>query len=288
MRGDSPSTTAAAVALARAVATLPAAHPAPAPDPIAARLLHPRLGRILDRLTPLAARTPLVSWALRLSSFGLVDHLALRTAAIDAALRDVRLSGVSQVVILGAGLDGRAWRIAELEGCTVFEVDHPATQRFKRSRVEDLAPCASEVRFVAVDFTREDLGVRLAEEGHDTGAPTFWIWEGVVPYLPEEATRATLHVLADRSAEGSTLAVTYGLLDDRFWLERLTGTVHLAFRILGEPLHGLTTRDAFHALLAEAGWNIAEDTGPHDWRERHGYGMRWLLTIVERLTLAVR
>ncbi len=286
MREDSPSTTAAAVALARGIATLPAAHPAPAPDPIARRLLHPRLGRILDGLTPLAARTSAVSWALRLSSFGLVDHLALRTAAIDTALRDACMNESPQIVILGAGLDSRAWRIAELEGCTVFEVDHPATQRAKRTRIDGLAPRAAEVRFVPVDFTREDLGVRLAEDGHDAEAPTFWIWEGVVPYLPEDTSRQTLRVLADRSAKGSGLAVTYGLLDDRIWLERLPNTVHLAFRILGEPLHGLTTRDAFHALLLVTGWTVAEDTGPHDWRERYGYGVERLLTVAERLTVA--
>lgn len=275
------------VAFARGVATLPSAHPAPAPDPFASRVVHPHLGRVLDGLESLAERTSAVSWALRVGSFGLVDHMALRTAAIDTALRDALRRGVRQVVILGAGLDARAFRIEELEGSIVFEVDHPATQRIKRARTAALLPRAAEVRMVSVDFTREDLAARLGDEGHDASQPTFWIWEGVVPYLPEDVSRATLRVLAERSAAGSGLAVTYGLLDDRFWLHRLAGSVHIAFRILGEPLHGLTTPSAFHALLEQTGWTVDEDTGPLDWRARYGYGVELLLTIVERLTVAV-
>ncbi|MBX3274739.1 MAG: SAM-dependent methyltransferase [Sandaracinaceae bacterium] len=286
MRDDVPSLTARAVALARGVASLPGGRRAPAPDPLAARLLDPLLGRALDGLAPIAAFTPAVSWALRLASLGLVDHLALRTAAIDAALRAACARDVPQVVLLGAGLDARAFRVPELAGRRVLEVDHPATQRFKRRRVEGLTPFASELRFVSVDFTREDLGVRLAEEGHDTTRATFWIWEGVVPYLPEEVTRATLATLAARSAAGSGLAVTYGTRDDALWLARLGAPVHLAFRALGEPLHGLTTVERMQGLLAATGWHVEHDSGPADWRRRFGYGR--LLTIEERLAVATK
>src|SRR4029078_7880814 len=62
------------------------------------------------------------------------DMIALRTAAIDDAVRDAIASGAKQLVIVGAGYDGRAWRMPELTGVKVFEVDHPATQREKRAR----------------------------------------------------------------------------------------------------------------------------------------------------------
>ncbi|MCB9598229.1 MAG: SAM-dependent methyltransferase [Sandaracinaceae bacterium] len=284
MREDSPSATAVAVALARGIATLPARHPAPAPDPVASRMLHPGLGGLLDGLAPLARRTRAVSWSLRAASLGLVDHVALRTAAIDAALRDACARDVPQIVLLGAGLDARAWRVPELAGRTVFEVDHPATQRLKRRRVAGLTPCAADLRFVSVDFTREDLAARLGEEGHDASRPTFWIWEGVTMYLPVEASRATLTALAGRSAPGSALAVTYATTDDGLWFARLSGPVRLAFRVLGEPLRGMTSPADFAALLESTGWTLRDDTGPPDWRRRFGYGA--VLTIVERLAVA--
>jgi methyltransferase (TIGR00027 family) len=188
--------------------------------------------------------------------------------------------------LLGAGLDARAWRLPALRDATVFEVDHPATQRVKRSRVDALRARAKEVRFVSVDFERQPLAARLAEEGHDATRPSFWIWEGVVPYLDPRASRATLEAVLSRSAPGSAIAVTYAVAEDRLWLTRLRDAVHIGFRILGEPLRGLTTTDAFHQTLRETGWSVGDDTGPLDWRARYGYGVKALLSIEERLAVA--
>src|SRR4051812_10058301 len=90
--------------------------------------------------------------------------MAVRTVIVDEAVRE---TSSPQVVILGAGLDGRAWRMPELRDAVVFEVDHPDTQRAKRVRAERLTKQASEVKFVPVVFTRDDLGERLAAAGHD-------------------------------------------------------------------------------------------------------------------------
>ncbi|MCC6877329.1 MAG: class I SAM-dependent methyltransferase [Sandaracinaceae bacterium] len=235
-------------------------------------------------MAPWAARTPWVGRALRAGSLGLVDHLALRTAAIDDAVRDAVEQGAEQLVILGAGLDARAWRMPELAGVRVFEVDHPATQRFKRRRVPVHLSRAREVRFVEVDFERQSLAERLQEELHDPARPTAWIWEGVTMYLEQAATRATLEATRARSAPGSTLAATYGLRD-RLWLTRLRRPVDLAFRVLGEPLRGLTEPTEFRSLLEQSGWRLAHDTGPHDWSARYGFGVPALLLIEERLAV---
>ena len=274
------------MALARGIASLPARRSAPALDPIAEAMLHPALGALLRGLSPAARRTSAISWSLRLASLGLVDHVALRTAAIDEVLGEACVGGAPQVILLGAGLDARAWRLPALRDATVFEVDHPATQRFKRSRVDALAARAKEVRFVSVDFEHQPLGARLAEEGHDATRPSFWIWEGVVPYLEAEASRATLHAVRARSAPGSALAVTYGVAEDGLWLTRFRHAIHIGFRVLGEPLRGLTTTAAFHRMLRETGWSVGEDTGPLDWCARYGYGVKALLSIEERLVLA--
>src|SRR5262245_57489514 len=97
--------------------------------------------------------------------------MALRTSTIDAAVRAAVASGTRQVVILGAGFDGRAWRMQELAGIRVFEVDHPATQAAKRSHLGTLPPTMANVEFVSVDFERESLDTALARAGHDPTRP---------------------------------------------------------------------------------------------------------------------
>ncbi|HEY8072600.1 MAG TPA: SAM-dependent methyltransferase [Labilithrix sp.] len=118
---------------------------------------------------------------------------AVRTAYLDGhVLHWTREQALPQVVILGAGLDTRAARLAH-EGVRFFEVDHPATQADKLARLGrvDGYPIASAT-YVACDFERDDFLERLGAEGFRTDAPAVIVWEGVTPYLKEEAVRATL------------------------------------------------------------------------------------------------
>src|SRR5678815_2574416 len=132
--------------------------------------------------------------------------MVARTVAIDADLRD---AATPQVVILGAGHDGRAWRMRELVTSLVFEVDHPDTQQQKLQRVASLIRQAREVRFVPVDFTRDDLARALETAGHDPRLPSAWIWEGVVMYLNRDEIEKTLRIIEARSAPGSRLIIAY-------------------------------------------------------------------------------
>ena len=129
-----------------------------------------------------------------------------RTVAIDDA---VRARANPQLVILGAGLDGRAFRMEELASVEVFEVDHPASQRDKRDRITELPSYAKSLHFVPVDFARDALDSALASASHQAKEPTTWIWEGVVPYLTRAEVEATLRVVGDRSEPGSRLIVNY-------------------------------------------------------------------------------
>jgi methyltransferase (TIGR00027 family) len=248
------------VALGRAAAHRRGAVPGFS-DPVAVRLLPDRFVALLDR----AGRAPPAS--LRERQFRwLVSRLErwapLRTLAIDDALRS-SLGGDGQVVILGAGLDARAWRMAELAGRVVYEVDHPATQRYKRERVGPLRPTAGEVRFVPVDFERESFAARLAEAGHDAARPTVWIWEGVVTYLRPEVVEATVRLVAERSAPGSRLAATYATPS----LRRVIVGWFLARR--GEPFRSAFTPRRFAELLGRAGFSVLSDDGVADWARRY-------------------
>ena len=176
--------------------------------------------------------------------------MVARTVAIDQA---IRAAGSPQVVILGAGLDGRAWRMSELALVTVFEVDHPDSQKTKRERARSLPPAARDVRFVPVDFTRDRLDDALAAAGHEPARPTTWVWEGVVMYLTRADIEATLRVLEARSAPGSRLIVVY---HSPSALRHLFG---FFLRWVGEPFRSWFTAGEMLTLLAGFGFAVVQD-----------------------------
>lgn len=176
--------------------------------------------------------------------------IVARTVAIDA---DLRNAAPPQVVILGAGLDGRAWRMRELGTSLVFEVDHPDSQKQKIQRAASLTREAREVRFVPVDFRRDDLAHALKAAGHDSRVPTAWLWEGVVMYLNRDEIEATLRVVEDRSAPGSRLIVAYH--QPALMLLLLAVIV----RRLGEPIRTVLTPHQMRELLARYGFSACWD-----------------------------
>jgi methyltransferase (TIGR00027 family) len=251
--GARPSLTAMVVASARFVAGM---------DDVAPRLVPRSLGRPLEA-------------ALRRASLGLVPHIGARTATIDAV---VRRQHVPQLVVLGAGLDARAHRLPALAPVDVFEVDHPSTQAFKRRRTGGLPIEARALRYVAVDFERDDLGERLSAAGHSASQPTTWIWEGVTMYLTIEAVRTTLAAVAARSAVGTTLVLTYAtpeLSVGSAVLRSVGSLVRPAFGLLGEPLRFLPSSAAMAALLGEYAFEVLHDLPPTS-------------TIAERVLIAIR
>jgi methyltransferase (TIGR00027 family) len=193
------------------------------------------------------------------------DMIGLRTLAIDTAVHGAIAGGAKQLVILGAGYDGRAWRMPELAGVKVFEVDHPATQNDKRAHLAELPPPKGVVSFVSIDFERESLDKGLDRAGHNRGSPTCWIWEGVVMYLTREAMRVTLAAVAKRSAPGSTLIVNYHTFNRRL-------IARLILRLIGEPQISAWTPEEMATDLRSAGFAVREDSGMIDWNTRFAAG----------------
>jgi len=206
------------------------------------------------------------------------ELMAPRTVAIDDA---VRAHPGTQLVILGAGLDTRSWRLPELAETVVWELDHPASQRDKRDRLGSPTPTAREVRFVPVDFASDDLDACLASAGHDARTPTTWVWEGVVPYLTRADIRATLGMVGRRSAPGSTLIVNYQSPSVRATLGRRLATTLARLGgvrpvTAGEPWLTLLTPDQLWRLALEAGFGVVadEDLGTIADRLRSGTARR--------------
>jgi methyltransferase (TIGR00027 family) len=269
------SLTAAAVALARG--DRPPWRLIPEPLGSGARLFE-RAGALKIALSPL----------VRVGSLGLVDHIELRTAAIDAAVTAAVQGGIEQIVLLGAGLDARAWRMPALAGATVIELDHPTTQAAKRAWLESSAPMARAVRFVPVDFERETFPPALEATGFDRHARTVWVWEGVVMYLTPAAMRAAVGDVSRLSAPGSILAVTY-IQPDMVLSPALREVARWLFAALGEPLSGVLSAAEMRAVLSEQGFALRSDTGSSEWARAPGRGARRArLFSGERLAIAVR
>jgi methyltransferase (TIGR00027 family) len=278
------SLTAKLVAAFRGLADDPAL-PGQRLDPWAARLLPAPWGCAMRALGPLA-RAPGLHALYNAAGLALPDHVELRTRTLDALTRE-HAGAMDQLVVLGAGFDARALRLPELAALSVFEVDHPATQEVKR-RAGVAYP--ERVRFVGVDFTRDDLGERLAAYGHRADLRTLWLWEGVTPYLPPEATRESLTRMAARSAPGSIALITWCRTAMSSWTrgrahERARG--HAIFRRIGEPLLGLMDDDVFAAMLIETGWAPRAHTGMRDWARTAGW-TRPRMVIEERVMVAER
>jgi methyltransferase (TIGR00027 family) len=181
--------------------------------------------------------------------------MVARTVFIDDAVRE---ANAPQLVILGAGLDGRAYRMSELKDAVVFEVDHPDTQRDKKERAAKLTHAAREVKYVPVNFERDSLEQALTEAGHDASRPTTWIWEGVVMYLDPADVEATLKVIAQRSAPKSRLVINY---HQPLWIRPLIG---LFVRAVGEPLKSHFTPDQIRALLARYRFEVKRDQSVYE------------------------
>ena len=134
-------------------------------------------------------------------------HLAARTRFFDEQVLAAIGQGISQVVILGAGYDDRALRF-RAPGVRYFEIDHPATQAYKRRRLARLAAGGSGPVLGAADFRADDVAAVLAGCGHDAAAATLFLCEGLLVYLDAPVIIALLAGLRSRAAPGSILAAS--------------------------------------------------------------------------------
>jgi methyltransferase (TIGR00027 family) len=260
VQGRAASRTAVLVCQGRAVADGRMA-PDCFADPVAQLLLTPEeqadVQRARDDTPPPATRERLAWERLRACAEGMVP----RTVRIDDA---VRAAGHHQLVIVGAGLDTRPWRLGELAETRLFAVDHPASQADCRLRTAGLVPVADRLELVPVELGSEPLGSALSQAGHDPAVPTTWLWEGVVPYLTSEQVEETLGALDDGSAAGSTIAVQY---QERSVIARIGRRLSaFAARRTGlddpltdEPWRSLWTAEQMAALLGRHGFRVDSD-----------------------------
>ena len=262
MEASQASRTALRVALRRAAHQVLDESPLVFPDPLAIPILGPEHAAEIGR-TPRSALRPF-SAALR-------AWMVVRARFAEDVLREgVQQREVQQALILGAGLDTFACR-NPYPGVQVFEVDHPATQAWKRERLHSAGiPLPPSARFVPVDFETQALGTELQRAGFDPALPTATAWLGVVPYLTRNAFRSTVELLG-RFAAGSSVVFDYS--QPREVLSPVERQMHdsLAARVAGagEPFQLFFTPEATRSEMAAAGMPVVQDLGSNDLSARY-------------------
>lgn len=251
MREGTPSRTAWRVALRRAAHQV-FDQPVVFDDPLALRILGLTNSSNWEAA---GLRAPSRPHSVSLRAF-----LVARSRFAEDTLTAAVSMGVTQYVLLGAGLDTFAYR-NPFPQVQVFEVDHPDTQAWKLYLLHehgiDIPP---QTHHVAVDFNHNDLAERLRSTGFDPSQPAVFAWLGVVPYLTDEGFAATLRFLSG-SAKGSVLVFDYGLPRhalpslEQLALDSLSARVAMA----GEPFRLFFMSDEIHHRLAESGWELLHD-----------------------------
>jgi methyltransferase (TIGR00027 family) len=212
-----------------------------------------------DRTTALReSKNDRYSRALRL-------FIAARSRIAEDALAAAAARGTTQLVVLGAGLDTYACR-ATLPGLRVFEVDHPATQAWKRDRLASAAiPVPPSLVFAPVDFERQSLAHGLAAAGFDPAQDSFFTWLGVVPYLVEETIVRTLCFIAGLAGD-TCVIFDYANPPGQGGPLAEIGHRLLAARVAlaGEPFRSYFETAQLHAQLRALGLAQIEDLGPRE------------------------
>jgi methyltransferase (TIGR00027 family) len=258
MEENRPSATAQRVGIRRAAHQL-LDDPKVFNDPIALRIIGKEGASALQTDPNQFESTPLSPY--------LRAFIAARSRYAEDQLAEAVQRGAGQYVILGAGLDTFAYRNPYPEGVLhVFEVDHPATQTWKRARLKEIGfPLPRDLTFAPVDFESQTLAEGLKSAGYDPGQRTFFSWLGVTEYLTSDAVMATLRFIASAPV-GSGVVFDYlispSLLTpaqrSRFdALARRVASTGEAWQVFFEP--GRLMRD-----LRAMGFGYVVDNGPEE------------------------
>lgn len=248
MREDRPSTTALRVAVRRAAHQL-LDSPRVFEDPLALAIIG------TEQAAKLSTPEESENRASRFRAF-----MAVRSRFAEDELARAVAWGTRQYVILGAGLDTFAYR-NPFPDLRVFEVDHPATQAWKRHRLEAAAIALPEsLTFVPVDFQKQTFVDGLRGAGFELREAAFFSWLGVTPYLPSETVLATLKSIVSLSPQNGVafdFAVPRSSLDQRSH----AGFDFLASRVAaaGEPFQGFFEPAELVRQLGDMGFGHIED-----------------------------
>jgi methyltransferase (TIGR00027 family) len=224
-----------------------------------------------EQVRPDADRAALIGHAM--CDLPAIPIVLARARYAEDRLAEAMQNGIGQYIVIGAGLDTFALRRPELrEQLRVFEIDHPATQTFKRRRLREAGIAVPpNLHFGPADLEKESIAGVLSRLSYDRTKPAFFSWLGVTMYLTRDAIMKMLRSLGDSAATGSHLVFDYL---DRF-LFAPENQSHASSRVIefvrrqGEPLISGFDPSTLGAELVPLGFRLLEDLGPADLDERY-------------------
>ncbi len=187
----------------------------------------------------------------------LYQYLVGRTRFFDETTTGAIEDGITQIVIVAAGYDGRALRFRS-PGVRFIELDHPATQADKRALLAELDIDAADVGFASADFTTDDVGAAMEAAGYDSTAATLFIVEGLSVYLDEAVLHGLLSTLRQRSAPASELAIDLSLQPATAARAAAKAVFDRRLASVGETARTRFSRERAMALLVATGWDPDE------------------------------
>ena len=263
MERNRPSPTAQRVAIQRAAHQL-LDDPRVLDDPVALRII----GR--EEASAICA-DPRRSESSRLSPY-LRAFIAARSRYAEDELALGIKRGVHQYIILGAGLDTFAYRNPHPKGdLQIFEVDHPATQAWKRQRLEEIGialPC--NLTFAPIDLETQTLEDGLKAAGYDAGKLTFFSWLGVTEYLSTESVMASLRFIAS-APRGSGVVFDYMISPSLLTPAQRSRFDAISRRVAsaGEPWQAFFDPQLLRRDLLAMGFGYVDDKGPAEINARY-------------------
>jgi methyltransferase (TIGR00027 family) len=206
-------------------------------------------------------------------------YLTARTRFFDDLVVGAADRGIMQVVIVGAGYDGRALRFRS-PALTFFELDRAATQDDKRARLSRLGVPCDDVRFVPIDLAEGDVDASLAEAGHDRERPSLFVCEGLLLYLDEPVIARLFEALRARSTRESILALSLGVHEHNVSPSAAMRGARFRRRLeqIGEPPRTRLGLEEWDALLGRTGWSIDHAVDPRERAADHPAGGSRLVT----------
>ncbi len=250
MESDKPSTTAFFVSMARAVHLILDDEPKIFEDQFALSFIGQQFKSIFKSF-----QTPLDKFSR--------SGILCRSRYTEDLLYEAISRGVKQYVILGAGLDSFAYQNTDLsDRLRIFEVDHPASQEWKRKRIEEAGiSLPKNVSFIPIDFELQSLEEGMAQGGYIPDDPTFFSWLGVTYYLTEDAVFNTLQYVATSAAPDSEIVFEYVFPDSMLSEEALHWMKNIKKKVaaLGEPMISTFSPDYMVSKLKKIGFDQIDE-----------------------------
>jgi methyltransferase (TIGR00027 family) len=220
---------------------------------------------------------------------GAAAFIAVRERYIDDYLKTELDAGLGQVVILGAGFDTRAYRIAGIEKTRVFELDTPDTQEIKLDRIKKVInPLPAHVTFLPVDFNTQTLAECLQSSGYDEHLKTLFIWQGVTYFLTAEGVDNTLAFIASHSGPGSSVIFDY-LYNEIFKdpNNSYAKSLRQAAKISGESYMFGIDRGQIDPFLVQRGFNDVLNVTLEDLKLRYFTGSNTGRVVPKDIAIAL-